>query len=244
MRHYLLFVFILLLGTTGFSLDLPQNLSSQERDTLAKTVGLSTSNKLLSKPISLGGYQGFEIGASLEVIDTSVLEDLGDRSSTQKTYNLTRITLGKGLFSDIDTYLHFAMPFDGSQVVDWGGSIKWNFHQFKFLPVVLSFLASGNNINFNSSFIHTNFNGQLLIGLQFDRGSTYFGFGKVRSTSEFSNSQGTDGISDSSKLTSTQVEHTQLTFGANYDVFDKVFLAAEWSKYEDDVFSFKLGKYF
>ena len=74
------FIFVALLGLAclpAFALEIPRGLSQPDRVEVVETIGLGAAPKILSNPYPLGGYDGFEVGYSIEFINVRDVNRLG-----------------------------------------------------------------------------------------------------------------------------------------------------------------------
>lgn len=258
MKSCLLF-FLTFFPFLALSLEIPKRLDKEDRSVVIRTLGLNSSTKMLSSPYPLGGYEGLELGVSLELINTKELARLGctpgsagcpnSTSSEEKELAYPRFSVGKGLYNNLDIFMTFALPTPGVEISDFGGQIRWNFYEARFLPIVVSALFQANQINFNNSFTSQNTGAEIIAGITVDDFSIYFGGGYVRADSQFNCGDSTDGTVDSADeacVASSTGFITQTEYGTHSLVgvalkFNKFFAAAQIDRYRDPVFSGKLG---
>lgn len=221
------------------ALDIPTGLQESELDDVAKILGFNTSNKFLSNPYPLGGYSGLEVGVSLEIIDVEELSYLGNKTDTQSEFRFNRITVGKGIYNNFDIYLDF-VPFSKSnQVSEYGGMLKWGFYQAKFLPFSAAMLAHMSTINIQDSFVCQNVGGDMMVGVNVNHFSLYFGGGYVRASTLFT--QSILGFTVTGNGTYKETFSSNHSFvGVNLD-FLNMFVAGQIDRYVDPVYSVKLG---
>jgi hypothetical protein len=245
------------------ALTIPSGLSLSDRKEVIRILGLNASNKALSNPYPLGGYSGFEIGYSLEFVNVADLKQLGctagsagcnNTSDAQSTeWRFSRVTIGKGLYHNIDLFLSFVVPTSGVRFSDYGGMVRWSFYQAEFLPINFSMLIHADSLNFGDRFANQNYGAELIAGVNVDDFALYFGGGLVQSTGTFvgvssSGQCGTDCTVDtndpnvnvvtrtiSHRLTET---HSMVGFSWHYQ---NIFAAAQVDRYRDAVYSVKAG---
>ncbi|MCB0369656.1 MAG: hypothetical protein KDD45_09480 [Bdellovibrionales bacterium] len=257
--NLLLTSLVFLFGPHAWSVEIPKRLTESDRSVVIRTLGLNSSTKILSNPYPLGGYSGLELGVSLELIDTKELSRLGcepgvgscpnTSRSDEKEFAYPRFTIGKGLYNDLDIFLSFALPTPGVELSDFGGQIRWNFFETEFLPIVISGVLQGNQMNINNSFTTQNVSLALIAGVTVDDFSIYFGGGYIRSESQFTCGDQEDGVIDSFDPACqasnsgyiNQVEHGSHSLVGINLMFNEIFLAAQIDRYRDPVFSAKLG---
>ncbi len=259
----MLFLFWLAVGVTysAFALEIPKGLTDTDRREIVRTLGLNSAPKALSNPYPLGGYSGFELGISLEVINIRDIRRLGcepgtagcpnDKYSDETEWRVPRLTIGKGLYNDIDFFFSFVPPTSGTRVSDYGGQARWSFFQAQFLPVNLSAVAFFNQMNFNDLFMNRNVGADLIAGVNVNNFALYFGGGWLEGTGTFIAGT-TNGCEDCTvnpadpdvhSLTATveqRVEtfHTVVGFSLHYQ---NLFAAAQVDRYRDAVYSMKMG---
>ena len=257
MRIYLLIFAALPLFASA--LEIPKRLTESDRSTVIRTLGMNSSTKILSNPYPLGGYSGLEIGVSVELIDIKGLSRLGcdpgtsgcpnTARSDEKELAYSRLTVGKGLYNDIDLFMSFALPNPGAEIADFGGHLRWSFYEAQFLPIVLSVLTQANQININNSFTSQNVGISLLAGITVDDFAIYFGGGYINSESQFTCGDEEDGVVDASDpacqasgsgFINQKESGSKSLVGINLQ-FDDYFAAAQIDRYRDPVFSAKFG---
>src|SRR5665213_698791 len=102
-------ILLIFTGLEAWAFDIPSGLNQSDRREIIRTLGLNTATKMLDNPYPLGGFSGFEIGLSMELIDIKDIRRLccapgtaGCRNtgySDEDQLRYSRITIGKGLFN-------------------------------------------------------------------------------------------------------------------------------------------------
>jgi hypothetical protein len=237
---------ISLLALNSFAIEIPTTLSRTDLDEVVQILGLNTGTKFLSNPHPLGGYSGFEVGLSTEFVNTTDLSQLGAGTNKQTSFQYNRISFGKGLYNNTDLFLQF-IPFSSSnEISEYGGLFKWNFYQARYLPFSLSFLSHYSTINIQDSFINESLGYDILGGINLSAFALYIGGGEQKARSTFT--KNVLDITDpniASGLNSTNTFVTRTTqihsfVGIHINV-SNVFLAAQIDRYEQPVYSAKLG---
>lgn len=241
----------------SWAIEIPKRLDSQDRREVARILGLNTSTKILSNPYPLGGYSGLEIGVALEVINTADLSRLGCQSTEpgcpnqdpndKNELSYPRISIGKGLYENVDVFLNFVPPFQNS-LADFGGMVRWSFFHAKFLPINLSWLIHANRMNINDSLTTENFGTEILAGINVNNFALYFGGGFVQSDSTFIGGDTGSGtvapndpeLTTSSNILSERVSSSHMLVGVSLH-FSDYFAAFQIDRYRDPVMSMKLG---
>jgi hypothetical protein len=256
---------ILFFSFSSLAIEIPKRLDAQDRREVARILGLNTSSKILSNPYPLGGYSGVEIGVSLEVVNIEDLSRLGcqpgeagcptTQVSEDKELKYPRISIGKGLYKNIDFFLNFVPPMH-DDISDFGGMARWSFFHAKFLPINLSLLAHANRMNIKDALISENVGAEILAGVNVNNFAFYFGGGYLRSEVTFLGGDGQSGSvdagdeqadrpadpklnRDTNTLTET-IYSTHSLVGVSVH-FSDIFAAFQIDRYRDPVMSFKLG---
>ncbi|MCB0421177.1 MAG: hypothetical protein KDD61_09275 [Bdellovibrionales bacterium] len=232
-------------GTT-WSLEIPTGLQKADLEKVIRILGLPTSTKLVSDPYPLGGYDGLELGLSLEIVRTTDLGHLGNKTSTQREFQFPRLSVGKGLYNDVDLFFHFIPYSKESQVSEFGGLIRWTFYKGNYLPISWSLMAHGNSLNVADRFINETYGVEMLIGLNAEDFSIYFGGGQLSSTGKFVRAvlDETDTTfnliaTDNSRNASVYQLHTFV--GINFALYESLFIALQVDRYDEPVYSAKIG---
>ncbi len=230
--------------STALAVDIPTQLSRADLDEVTQLLGHSTSSKFLSNPFPLGGYSGFEVGFATEFVNTTDLSRLGAGTSKQSRFQYNRITIGKGLYNNVDVFLHFIPFSSANEVSEYGGFLKYNFYQGKFLPVTASILGYISTINIQDSFVNETLGADLLLGINLESVALYCSFGQQNARSTFAqNVLDTADPAISLNANNTfKTKSTQIHSAIGLHIeFSKVFLAAQIDRYEQPVYSAKLG---
>lgn len=230
----------LLWSQTGHAaLQIPPNLSEAERGTALRIVGLGTGSKLLTDPYPLGGYAGFEMGLSLESLPTDDLARLGSGlASPQQDVVYPKLTFGKGLFNDIDVFLHFT-PFRRQDEISlYGAMVRWGFYQGQYLPLSASLLLHANAGNFSNVLNAKTYGADLMSGITVNQVSLFAGVGFMQSNGTFTG--GANSVTGGQEVKQL-VEGLHTVIGANLRFFENVFLTLQIDRTEVAVLSGKLG---
>lgn len=255
MRVVLAFLF--LIGLSAQALQIPKRLTKADRQEVVETLGIGTATKMLTNPFPLGGYSGFELGYSVEFINVQDINRLGctpgvgtcpNKSvSDEGEFRYSRFSIGKGLFHDIDIFLNFSPPFGGSNISDYGGSIRWAFYQAAFLPITFSFIVHGNRTNIQNDFINQNFGAEIIAGITLDNFALYAGGGQIWGKGTFLVSDTGNGTVDptdpdvnGTNMVHESVRQPNTVVGISLR-YENLFAAAEINHYGDSVYSGKLG---
>ena len=181
------FFIVLKVSEPTFAFTLPTGLSESDRREVVRTLGFGTSFRPITEPYPLGGYQGFDLGVSYESIPTGHIASYGTAAETAQDSHLvlSRVTIGKGLFNNIDVYLSVLPIRQSTTVSGYGGLVRWNFFEAPLLPLTLSAVVHASTQNIDNQ-ISTQSQGlDLLGGLTFDFLSVYLGVGHLSALGEF-----------------------------------------------------------
>lgn len=153
---------------------------------MLQLLGYGAQSKILSSPVPLGGYQGFEVGLSSEYIPIDDLGALGDKDTNAKgEFSFLSLTLGKGLAYNIDTFLHLTPMPQEEGVFAFGGQIRWGFHEFQRFPAIMSFVLHGAGANYANLLDTRTTGGDLIVTVAMDGAAVYFGGGPIRTIGTF-----------------------------------------------------------
>lgn len=238
-----IFIFVLLSAITAAraeaALQIPQNMNSGDRQEALRIIGLGTAAKTLSDPYSLGGYNGLEFGLSIETIPTEDLARLGNRLvSPQADISIPKFTIGKGLYSNLDFFIHFIPYNQRTELSQYGGIIRWGFFEAQSLPLSASLLAHMNTGNINNQILTRSFGVDLIGGINVNEVALYAGAGLTHATGTFVG--GASGITDSSRQETEGVSALHTVVGASIRV-KQIFIAAQMDRYSQSVLSGKIG---
>lgn len=251
-------------GTAHAVFQIPQGLSESDRREIIRTLGLNAATKMLDNPYPLGGYSGFEVGLSVEFIDIRDIRRLGCAPGTAGCGNTaysdatewrySRLTIGKGLYDDVDVFFHFIPPLGGVHISDYGGAVRWSFYQARFLPINIAVIGHFDQLNYSDTFVNTNLGAELMVGVNVDNFALYFGGGLIQASGTFIGS--VSGNCTSCTVTDPTTPYTTLDNASNTVTekltathtvvglsvhYDDLFAAAEVDRYQDAVYSMKVG---
>lgn len=244
-----------LFSAPSFALQIPKGLNATDRREIVRTIGLNSAPKALSNPYPLGGYSGFEIGYSVEFINVRDIRRLGNANYSNDTeWRYSRLTIGKGLYNDVDAFFSFIPPTGGVRASDYGAQLRWSFYQAQFLPVSLSMIGYFNQLNFNDIYTNRNMGAELIAGVNVNNFALYFGGGWLTAEGTFvagttpSCSDCTVDTTDPevnsvSKTVRHSVETTHTVVGFSFH-YENLFAAAQVDRYRDAVYSLKVGMRF
>jgi hypothetical protein len=206
----------------------------------------------------LGGYSGVEIGLAMDAINIEDLSHLGcsvgsagcanTRTYSQNEYVTPRLSLGKGLFNDVDIFLEFLPPLTGTRTSDFGGTLRWSFFQAQYIPLNISVAVNANQITIQDQFNCLTYGSDVIAGLNINDFSLFIGGGYLFGIGKFTGGDSGDGVvspSDPALNPNTniltqrsQIFHSVLGVTFHYGV---LFLATEIDRYQDAVYSGKVG---
>lgn len=250
---------LILAGPLANAFDIPKGLNETDRLEIVRTLGLNSATKMLNNPYPLGGYSGFEVGYSLEYVNIRDIRRLGctpgsagcaaTKYSDETEWRYSRLTLGKGLYNDIDVFFHFIPPMGGVHVSDYGGALRWSFFQARFLPINISAIAHFDQLNYGNDFLNRNIGAEIMVGINVDNFAVYFGGGQIQATGTFIGgnacenctvNSGDSGLNPETNTATTRVIATHTVVGLSLH-YENLFAAAEVDRYQDAVYSLKTG---
>jgi hypothetical protein len=232
------FILFFLFQCLGFAADiqLPLAMNQTERESTLRLLGPTTSGKVLGDPYPLGGYSGFEFGVQHEVIPAAEVSRFGQRARDSEP-NLTyqKLTLGKGLFNDVDLFFAFTPWSRVAGITEFGGMMRWQFLRFETAPAGLSLMVHGNVTNLRNLLITEN-GGMNLLGFYNWRGiSIYSGIGQTYSSGRFDSS-----VAASNRNENEQVHQFSSMAGLAYR-WHELQVALEANRYAQTVYSGKVS---
>lgn len=234
-------VVILFALRAAAGLQLPTNMSRSDRESALRILGVNTSPKVLSDPFPLGGYAGFEIGVSLENLPTQQIGRLGDGvPAAQQDATITKVSLGKGLYEDVDFFFSFT-PYQTqkAEFTEYGGILRWCLYQGAQLPFSIALNGQMSGVNVQDKLVAQTFGLDLVSGLDVSDVGLFAGFGPVRAQGSFLG--GESGVTDGDKSSQTaEVTGFHELIGASVR-FRGAFIAVQVDRYSDTVLSGKFG---
>lgn len=219
-------------------LSLPEQMTSIDRRQTLEALGPGTSARILSAPYPLGGYEGFEVGISRHFINTDIFQNLGSGVSSQKEFSYPILSLGKGLFYDVDIYVNL-VPFAQSETITHFSALaRWNFFRFENWPALISLVPQMGTTTLNNSISIENSGYDLIGSLFVDNLSLFFGFGNLTSVGQFIG--GPSGTTDSGNTEVEKIASGHSLVGIDLRL-KRYFLAGQIDRYTTNFYSLKLG---
>lgn len=243
MVKFILFTFLICLlpFVSRAKVELPRNLNLNEQKVVLQSIGLSSSAKILGQVYPLGGYSGVEVSLSQEFLDTSSFSTLGSKPKESSEISYTLLHIGKGLYHNVDLYLHVTPWLQAEEVTSYGGQIRWGFFESKSVPFFSSLVFHAASTQFQGM-ISTQAQGFDVVGGYVIKDLTlYIGLGQARSFGTFVG--GTSGVTEDQKTSTLSVQDSHFVSGINWR-HDSYFLAAELDRYSESSYSIKVGKRF
>lgn len=213
-------------------------MTASDRATALSILGYGSSAKILGDPFPLGGYSGLELGLQTEMLQTERISSLGAGAVSQTQTSYSMLTIGKGLFNNLDVLAHFSLLGQSENISNFGSQIRWGFFQASYFPIYMSTILHWNTSNF-SNLITTNTYGlDLIAGFKAGDVTLYFGGGPVQTSGVFSGGSG--GITDNGETVKSGLKDSRFIAGMNVKM-GNMFFAGEIDNYTSAVYSAKLG---
>jgi hypothetical protein len=256
---------LVLISARVMAFEIPKGLNESDRLEIIRTLGLNAATKLLDDPYPLGGYSGFELGVSTEFVDIRDIRRLGCQPGTAGCANTSisddtqwqysRITIGKGLYHDLDVFFHFMTPSGGaSSVTDFGAAVRWSFYQARFLPINVALVGHFDQLNYQDAFTNRNVGADIMVGVDVDNFAIFFGGGELEAAGTFIGPDPATGncnanctvaandptVDPTSGTVTDHVIATHTVVGVSLH-YENLFGAAEVDRYQDAVYSLKVG---
>jgi hypothetical protein len=232
-------LFLMLSSSAFAKLILPTGLTTNDRQAALEILGYGSAPKILGNPYTLGGYSGAEVGVTTEIIPTSDISRLGTKASQQQgetSYSV--FTLGKGIYSNLDTYLQFGLLGGAESISNVGVQLRWSFFQAEYLPAFMTAVLSAGAVNFQNLISTSTQASDLILGVSVDDVTLYLGAGLVKAQGFFTGGAG--GITDTGDSLKESVSGGHYLAGLNLK-FSTAFIAMEIDRYTQSTYSAKLG---
>ena len=229
---------LLIISTAHAALILPQGLNKNDRQTVLEVLGFGTATKILSSPYPLGGYPGLEFGIAYEIIPVSDLASLGTKTKAQNEFEFPRFSFGKGLYNNIDIFIHFIPVTDSTGSSNYGGHLRWIFHHATWVPATVSLIVHGNSATLQDRFATKTFGADFVSGIYVDNQTFYVGLGIAKADAIFIG--GPDGITDTGHTLTEEAQKFHTIIGASVRL-NKYFLSFQMDRYVQPNYGLKLG---
>lgn len=224
---------------TYAAIQFPKGLSQSDRIKALEIIGFGSSTKVLSNPYPLGGYQGLEVGFAVENLPSEDLGRLGQGlPSPQQDVTISKLSIGKGLYNNLDIFIHFTPYLRSDEIAQYGGLLRWGFYQGADFPVNLSLLAHANSANFSNQMSTQAYGADLIGGVNVDQLALFAGVGLVEAGGTFLG--GASGITSSGFMETEFISSFHTIVGADIRI-QSVFISLQIDRYKLPVFSGKLG---
>jgi hypothetical protein len=241
-KTFLLFIQIfigLTLAVPAFAASsIPANLSTTEQQKVLEVLGFGSASKLLSSPYPLGGYSGVEISLGSEYIPLADVASLGNKNSSRGDLNYLDVTIGKGLFYNIDIMIQFIPIPQSESLSGFAGQIRWAFYEASSMPAVLSIIGHTASTNFNNVVSAETTGFDLVGSVNMQDVSLFVGVGQARSLGSFVG--GSNGVTSSGQTESADVKSSHTVFGININI-GQAFVAMEVDRYVQSTYGGRVG---
>lgn len=239
MLKSILILLILLPLNLFAKVEIPTNLSLEERIKVLEILGPGTSSKILTNPYPLGGFAGFEAGIQVDSIPVDDLANFGNTTEEQDHFMYPIISVGKGVYKNVDLFVHFIPSSEGTGISEYGGIVRWGFYQMAYLPVSFSINVSASSANINNQLITKNFGYDLVAGITAQNIYFYGGVGQLQSSGTFTGN-GEDDVTDSAQNEEHKITEGHYLAGLGF-TFESVFLTGQMDYHVQPTYSLKIG---
>jgi hypothetical protein len=234
-------IFCTLLGFAHLSaakLTLPKQLNQKDRRSALEIMGPATGSRLLTSPYPLGGWSGFEVGLSRHYVPTSYLTELGDASVSQSDFEYPLLTLGKGLYYDLDLFLSIVPMAQTASINHFSTQVRYQFWQSLNQLFRISGLIYGGTTTLNNQLNMQTYGFDLVGTTTIDRVSLFIGLGTSFTDGRFIG--GTKGITNSQATETEKLTLAHQLIGIEWPI-DNFFWAAEVDRFKIPYYSLKIG---
>ncbi len=244
--------FFILTAVSAHAWRLPGDLKNSDLNEVTQIVGYGSSTKFLSNPYPLGGHSGFEVGITSEFIDTTDLARLGSGNGDETSLEYNRISIGKGLYHNVDVYIDFVPFVNSNEISEYGGMAKWAFYEADSLPLTLSALLHYDSFNIDDEFINQTLGTDLMAGWNLKNYALYFGGGVLYGSNKFMNTildmsdpanqaaNPTGSPNDPNGYLKENGKRDHFFLGMDVEL-SPYFISAQIDSYQETVYSLKLG---
>lgn len=228
-------------SSTWAALQLPQQLSAQDRRDVLRILGFGSSSKLLSNPYPMGGYQGFELGMSSSVINIEDLSSKGAGTEEQENLLVNQLFIGKGLYRDVDIGFEFTPGMNPDELQSFGFQVRGILKKEEDSPMTLSVFFFTSNTNVKNQLRADSVGLDLVGAIHSESVSMYVGGGENRTFGKFTG--GSNGLTDTNESETTVIRSLHSFIGASIQ-FKPYFLAFQMDRHDQLTYSAKLGARF
>jgi len=243
MRRIGVLIVSFVISDPSFAVTVPRPLDKAGRLAVVRVLGIQTSQKLLTNPFPLGGYDGFEFGLGIELVNVRDLDE-GDSE-----LRFPRLSFGKGLYNNVDLFLNVVPQASHSEIMSFGAAIRWSVYEAQFLPINVSLVPYAQHVNVNDDFSCLTLGGDLVAGIYVNNLSIYFGSGWLQGTGQFiAASSGSDatvdpsdpGVNSTTNMARETVKKSHSMMGMTFH-WNEFFAALQLDRYPDTVYSGRIG---
>lgn len=212
-----------------------------DRQNALEILGYGSAPTVLDDPYPLGGYSGVSIALSQRLISTTDLRQKGTAMIQQGDTSYFELTLGKGLYHNLDMLIHFVPGQQQEDISGFGGTIRWGFFEAEYLPITLSAQVGANSTSFQDKIKITSQSMDLIASFAVQDVTLYFGGGSLRASGSFIGGDG--GITDTKDVESETVSTSRMLAGLSVK-FSPFFVALEMNRSTQTSYGLKLGTRF
>jgi hypothetical protein len=219
-------------------LTIPTGLSEKDQRDILNSIGPATATRLLSAPYPLGGNEGFEVGIGRQYIPTESLSELGNKTGPQKGMSYPIITLGKGLFNDVDMFLS-AIPFTQSpNLSHFSAQTRVNHWHSQTSPLILSSVFHIGSTTLKNQVTFENYGFDVIGTMYLKHICLFAGLGTLFTNGTFIGGNNGVTVSKNTEIVTQIFSHKLIGVDLRYHDY---FMAAQVDSYERPNYSFKVG---
>lgn len=217
---------------------IPHQLSQTDRHSALLLLGPATSSRVLSSPYPLGGFQGIEVSLSRQNIPFTFLNSIGDKKNDQRDLDYSTLTIGKGLYYNIDLFLSFIPMIQYDSLSHFSTQIRYQFWQSNNNFFRLSGILHSSTSNIDNQISLQSYGYDFVGTTTIDRVSLFIGIGNSTNRGRFIG--GKNGLTDNLEtVTEVSIIPHQL-IGIEWPIAN-FFWAAQVDRFNFPFYAFKFG---
>ncbi|PIT99358.1 MAG: hypothetical protein COT74_10155 [Bdellovibrionales bacterium CG10_big_fil_rev_8_21_14_0_10_45_34] len=240
-KWLILIVFSLSLGSqTHAEVQIPTGLLENEQLEVLDLLGSQLGHRWAGDPFGLGAFPGVNASFQVTQVPIQKLNDLGDRNTSNEGRQLIpRLVVAKGLYANIDAFLHFTPLFESIGYAEYGGALRIPIHEEDSTPYIFSVIAHVNSINVRNLLFAINLGLRLQVGYRIGQLGIWAGTGILRTHGRFEG--GTSSVTHNLTRSDQNIERTEYLGGLSYIAWDNFEFGLEASATSALCLTFQAG---